>query len=141
MLQPPGTIRMYEISLRLLPESNADHLHQTAFHFAMEVGVLLDPVDDDDPVSTGRVLIQVNRQALVSRPDLNDVHRGANRAADKCLGYPERSEDFHLAFGRRSPMASHRRHDKRLAAHPMYRLGHPAHDAGNVGNPSATHGD
>src|SRR5207249_5309424 len=117
------------------------HLHQSALDLAVEVGVLLDAVDEDNTVRSRRVAVQVDRQAVVGRADLIDLHRRVDRAADERLGHPERRQDLDLALGRRAPVATHCWNDEWLSADPPNRLDRPAGDARDVGDAATSDRD
>ncbi len=67
-----------------------------------------DFVDDDNAVRAFCMFVEINGKAAIGGSDMQGFHGGSYRSVHILLRDAERCQYFFLAFGRRSPMASHR---------------------------------
>ena len=110
LAQAAGAVGVQRLGLHPLAEPDRRHLHQPALVRAVEVGVLLDPVDDDRRRRRGGVGVGDDRhRQVVLAGDRHDVHRRAHRAA-----HPSRRR----SRTRRAPRAGPRRWRRRGCPSP-----------------------
>ena len=130
LAQPPGAVGVQRLGLDPLAEPDGRHLHEPALVRAVEVGVLLDAVDDDRRGRGRGVGVGDDRhREVVLAGDRDDVHRRAHGAALPAVDEPVRREDVALAGRGGATVAAHRRHEERRGA-----LGtHPGDDPGDDG--------
>ena len=100
-----------------LAQADDQHLEDARLVGPAEVGVRLDPVEQDDPVGRVGVPVEVDRQADGVGPEDHGVHLGPDLDAHRLGGDPVAGQQLALAFGRRAAVAPHRGDDEGLEAH------------------------
>ena len=130
-----------EIGALLLAHADRDHLADAALDFAAEAGMGLDAVDDDDAVGFVGVLVKVDGTSVPGRAQLDDFHRGLDRAAHGLLGDTQSGEHVLLPFGGRAAVTAHRGEDEGRSAACFDLIDKRLDDERIVGDAAAACGD
>lgn len=86
---------MADMGAILLSKADGHHLHQAAFIGALEAGVGLHPIQNNDAIRLIRVLVNADLEVL-RMADLNRLHRGQDRAAHAFLRDAQGGQDHLL---------------------------------------------
>ena len=138
--QPAHTRGVDLLGAALLTEPDRRHLGRTALDGAAEVGVRLDPVDDQDPARLDHVPVEMDRHAR-HLTQLDGLHRGAHLDPEPSLVDAIVGQHRRLAGSRRAAMAAHGRHDERLKAGGLKRPQGNPHDSSELSDAPAAHAD
>ena len=124
-----------------LPKSDGHHLQDARLVGPAEVGVRLDPVEQDDPVGLVGVPVEVDREADRVGPEDHRVHLGPDFHAHLGFGDPVAGQELALAFGGRAAVAAHRGDDEGPEAEFLEGIDRGPGDDRNRGDPPAPHPD
>ena len=127
-----------------LAETDSDHLAETALDLAIEGGMRLDAIHDQDGVCLGCFLINPHRNAVRSGAYLHYFHRGFDFAPHALRRIAEFRQERSLALRPGATMTTHRRHDEGAQA-PLFKpvnggrdhQGHTPNAAAAAGNGDA----
>ena len=96
-----------------LAQADDQHLQDARLVRRVEVGVRLDPVEQDDAVGLVGVLVEVDRQADGAGPEDDRVHVGPDLDAHRLGRDAVAGQQLALALGGRAAVAPHRGDDER----------------------------
>ena len=124
-----------------LAQADDQHLQDARLVGRVEVGVRLDPVQQDDAVGLVGVLVEVDRQADGVGAEDDGVHVGADLDAHRLGRDPVAGQELALAFGGRAAVAPHRGDDERPEAHLLEGVDRRPRDRGDRRDPPAPDAD
>ena len=105
--------QMNHLGALFLAQADRHDLHQTAFDLAVEIRVRLDAVEQQNAVRLMRVAVHVDRVTFRRIPQVNRLHRRADRRADLLFRYAVVFEDRPLPLVGRAAVAAHGGHHER----------------------------
>ena len=125
---------------RLLAEADGQHLERAALDRSDEVGVRLDPVDEDDSVGLEGVAVEVQGDAA-GFTEHRDLHGRAHRRAHALGRDAAVGEHLGLPLGRRAAVGAHGGHDEGLESLLLQLRDDVADGLGQAADAAAADGD
>ncbi len=112
--KPADPERMHDQCLSMLPQPDNAHLQEATLVGTMEVGVGLDPAENNSGIRLGGSTIEVQRVSEIRTVELHDLHARAHRHADGRFGDAVGLQKRLLTGRRCATVTSHGRHDERM---------------------------
>ena len=125
----------------VLPQTDQQHLEQTALNRAGELGVGFDAVAEQHVVGLNGMPIGVDREPLGSLADDHRLQTRPNWTATHRFGDAITLDNLPLSLGRPTAVTAHCREQKRFGAQLVDDLDHRLQNAIDVGDATATHRD